>query len=278
MEVRTLAHTDLPTIVDCFIKAFADYFVKMPTEVKYFEQRWKAAMVSYEHSYGMFDGDALVGFVLHAVDTRFGKLTAFNDGTGVLPAYRNQRIVSAIYAVALPALQALGFELLSLEVIQQNHIAIKAYERVGFKKAKEYRCLRGTPQLLQPDETVQLEATTFDAIDWNKMPAQQYYAWEHQPNSLKGGNYHYYYLLRAGVRIGYFVITPTTGFLLQVECFKDTKAHWNAMLLGVSTLTGSVRINNIDTRQQEKLYYLEEHGLEDFIDQYVMEMPITPIP
>ena len=97
MIVKHLGHTDFNTIMACFLSAFENYFVKMPTDPKYYKQRWKAAKVNFNLSYGMFDNDKLVGFIINAIDERYGEYIAFNTGTGVIPEYRGQKIVKSIY-------------------------------------------------------------------------------------------------------------------------------------------------------------------------------------
>ena len=104
MIITHLGHTDFNVIMECFLSSFEGYFVKMPTDYNYYKQRWKAAGVNFELSYGMFDDDKLVGFIIHAIDERGGALTAFNTGTGVIPDYRGKRIVKSIYNYAIPEL------------------------------------------------------------------------------------------------------------------------------------------------------------------------------
>ncbi|PUZ24389.1 Ribosomal protein S18 acetylase RimI [Chitinophaga costaii] len=273
MEIRTLAHLPLSVLVDCFVQSFEGYSVKVSNSVEYYAARWKAAMVRLDCSYGMFDGELLVGFVLHAIDTRQGVRMAFNDGTGVLPAYRGRRIVQALYAQAIPALKAMGIALLSLEVIQQNEVALKAYTRVGFRIVKEYFCFKGV-LLARPDAAMRLEATTFHRMEWNTLPAQAWQAWEHQPESLEGGNFQYYYVWRKEERVGYFVVQPEYNYVAQVDCMHHSPVHWNALLMGVSQIANPVKVNNVDSRQPEKIHYLRRHGLQAYIHQYEMQMPL----
>ena len=74
MEVRHLGDMDFGTIMECFLVSFENYFVQMPTDHAYYKQRWKAAGVQYELSFGMFDGERLVGFILNAIDRRQDQL------------------------------------------------------------------------------------------------------------------------------------------------------------------------------------------------------------
>ena len=105
MTVKHLGDTDFDTIMACFLSAFDNYFVKMPTDYNYYRKRWKASKVDFNLSYGMFDNDQLVGFIIHAIGRRHGEYIAFNSGTGVIPAYRGKKIVKTIYEFAIPELK-----------------------------------------------------------------------------------------------------------------------------------------------------------------------------
>ena len=140
MVVRHLGDTDFKNIMECFLSAFENYFVKMPTDYNFYKERWKASGVNFNLSYGMFDNDKLVGFIINAIDERQGELTAYNSGTGVIPEYRGKRIVKTIYDFAIPDLMQNGITKCLLEVITENAKAIKSYEGIGFKICKYYKC------------------------------------------------------------------------------------------------------------------------------------------
>ena len=88
MIVKNLEKIEFDIIVDCFLKSFENYYVKLPTDKNYYKNRWRLAKVDYALSYGMFDDEKLVGFIISAIDKRNGEKIAFNTGTGVLPEYR----------------------------------------------------------------------------------------------------------------------------------------------------------------------------------------------
>jgi len=132
MIIKQLHTTSIHTIIDCFLLAFDQYFVEMPSDKVYYIERWKAAQVDFALSYGMFDDEKLVGFILHAIDKRFGVLTAYNAGTGVISEYRGKRIVKALYQFAIEDLKQNGIKKSTLEVITENEKAIKAYEGIGY--------------------------------------------------------------------------------------------------------------------------------------------------
>ena len=68
MEIRSLADTNLSDIVACLLEAFEGYFVKMPESIDYWEERFRGARVEYELSFGMFDQDRLVAFIMNGID------------------------------------------------------------------------------------------------------------------------------------------------------------------------------------------------------------------
>src|SRR5262245_8645782 len=114
MEIRTLTGTSHETLVSTFLRAFEGYFVQMPTDPAIWRDRWGSAPVDPARSYGAFNGEELVAFILHAIGTVNGVRTAYNSGTGVLPAYRGQHLIDTLYARAIPALREAGVAACSL--------------------------------------------------------------------------------------------------------------------------------------------------------------------
>jgi len=102
MKIKSLETTSLHEIVTCFSEAFADYIIKMPNDPVFWKERWRLARVRYDLSFGAFEGDQMVGFIMIGVDQDAGHLTAFNTGTGVIPAFRGRQIVDKIYEKAIP--------------------------------------------------------------------------------------------------------------------------------------------------------------------------------
>jgi ribosomal protein S18 acetylase RimI-like enzyme len=269
MIVRHLGHTDFNTIMACFLSAFENYFVKMPTDYNYYKQRWKAAKVNFELSYGMFDEDQLVGFIIHAVDERHGERIAFNTGTGVIPEYRGQKIVKSIYEYAIPDLKRNGITKSTLEVIIENKKAVKAYEGVGFKIYKNYKCFAG--ELLANENPVQLEEIPFHKVSWEGIPNQDTYSWDFHYKSLKDGNSSYYYVYNGTTLESFFSIKPD-GTINQLEVIHIEKGDWERLFLAVKSISKQVRIINVDDSLLAKLSAIENAGLKNTVNQYEMEL------
>lgn len=273
MLVKNLASTPFNDLIDCFLKAFEDYFVPMPTEVSYYQKRWNMAGVDFNLSFGMFDADKLIGFIIHAVDTRNGKKIAFNTGTGVIPEYRGQRIIQQIYDYAFPILKKQGFTHSSLEVICENERAIKAYENVGFRICKKYYCYSGTFSLEKNNSTV-LKQVVFSDIQWNYYNSNNYYCWDHQKETLQNSNYSYYQVFYHTNKIGFFVIDVKTGYLSQFETITNSDIEWYQLFQGIQEVNNTLKINNVTDHFKMKLKILNTLGLQNSINQYEMEKSI----
>ncbi|MEZ5003402.1 MAG: GNAT family N-acetyltransferase [Chitinophagales bacterium] len=275
MVVKSLEQTNIEQIIDCFLLSFENYFVRMPTDKSFYKQRWHAAQVNFELSFGMFDGDQLVGFILLIVDYRNGRKTAFNTGTGVIPEYRGQNIVATIYQKALGELKNNGITFSSLEVITKNIYAIRSYESIGYKICRYYKCFSGEIQLKKPT-SVTITAVDLKDVDWSNLPQQQYYSWDNQQASIQRNEKFQFYEVSANQTVvGYFILLSNSGYLAQLEVYFEDPMNWNHMFSGISKLSKKIMINNVDDRRIEKCQALLSVGLDNTIDQYEMEMDLS---
>jgi len=273
MIVKKLSKISLNEILDCFLLAFENYYVKMPTDRNYYKERWKSAKVDFNFSYGMFNKETLVGFVIHAIDKRDGVLTAFNTGTGVIPKYRGKRIVKLIYEYALKDLEKNGIEKSTLEVITKNEKAIRSYKNVGFEIYKKYKCFSGTIKI-ENSYPFELEKVNIENIAWEKLPNQQLYSWDNQKETILAGYYTFFQVLNNQEPESFFIIKSDTNYLAQFDLLKTKREGWNRLFSAVKQISNTIKINNVDERLKEKLDSLNVIGLENLVDQYEMELKI----
>ena len=273
MFVKNLSDTSFEIILDCFLKAFENYFVKMPTDKDYYKRRWQAAKVDFNCSYGMFDGEKLVGFIIHAIDKRNGKLTAFNTGTGVIPEYRGKGMVKSIYKHAFNDLAEKGIEKSVLEVITKNDIAVSLYKSIGFNICKTYKCFNGNISI---DEALQadLREVALPDVDWNGLPNQSFYSWDNQQESILNGDYRYFEVVHNEKPESFFVINPDQNYLAQFDLLTKENKGWQRLFTAIKKMSVFVKINNVDLRLKEKLDGLISVGLENTVDQFEMEINI----
>lgn len=270
MEIKNLEHTLLQDIVTALVESFSDYFVQMPNSISYWENRFRIARLDPTLSFGMFDGKNLAGFILIGVDSQEGHLTAFNTGTGVLPAYRGKGIVDKLYEYAIPQFKSRGINHCALEVIDVNNKAIKVYERIGFTKNKFYHCFKG--ELVSPQENVNLCKVDFNDIPLNKRSHLK--SWDHTDKAIQiAGSYTCFEVIKKESPIGYFVI-DTTGYIPQMNIYDSESQHWEVLLSGIAIVSPIVKINNVDARNEGLVTALLKRGLDNFINQYEMQMGI----
>ena len=269
MIVKPLSQVSFSVLMDCFLEAFQNYFVKMPTDHDYYRKRWEAALVNYDLSYGMFDGDELIGFIVHAVDYREGHLVAFNTGTGVIPAYRGKKIVKQIYDHAIPELTKHGITKCSLEVITENTIAINAYKRIGFEVVKYYRCFGG--DLKSQNQDFNLKSVNYSDMDWHTLPSQKLYSWDNNKNCLSRDNYKFFQVLEDNKPIAFFAINPDINYVAQLDVLVEGESNWKKLFEAIHSISETIRINNVDEVLQDKIKAIKSAGLNNSINQYEME-------
>ena len=269
MIVKNLSKIDFNELMICFLKAFENYHVKMPTDYSYYKERWRIANVRFDLSFGMFDNDVLVGFIINAIDKRNNKLVAFNTGTGVIPEYRGQRIVNAIYKFAIPVLKKEGVALCALEVIKENTIAIKLYQRIGFKITKIYKCYGGEINIGKTND-YELKQVNRDAFDYN-LTNQNVYSWDNHINVIRKGNYEYYQIIKNKTVESYFIINPQNGYIAQFDVLNETPQNWLCLFSAIKSVSRTIKINNVDQKLDSKIKSLNHFGLNNTVDQFEME-------
>jgi len=276
MVVGHLGNTSFDVLMTCFLKSFENYYVTMPQDPTYYQKRWEAANVDYRLSYGMFENDQLVGFILHGIDQRWGEKIAYNTGTGVLPEFRGRRIVKAIYETCLPELRDHQIRKATLEVIKKNHRAIKSYESIGFAICRDYKCFKGE---ILADAAFEgsLREVTYTEVDWEALPHQKNYSWDSHKNSIQGGNYRFFIIEKDGVQASYFIINWASGYIAQLGCFIESEYHWALLFAGIKKVSSQVTINNVDERLTKKIEHIERAGLINTVDQYEMELALQEL-
>jgi len=273
MQVNNFEPSCFNEIIDCFLASFEGYFVTMPTDKNSYKERWKAAKLDYHLSYGMYDGELLVGFILHAVDTRNNEKIAYNTGTGVLPAYRGKRIVKDIYTVALAELKRNGITKSTLEVIKENDKAIKSYESVGFTICKDYKCFSGKLPT-HSNKGITTKEIPMHKVDWAQLPNQSFYSWDNQKESILEGKYSFFQVEMNTTPLAYFIKHTSSNYIAQCDVLSPN-VDWNLLFEGMQQVSETMRINNVDERHSEKINAFNKIGLQNSIDQFEMELLLS---
>ncbi|MDR2893870.1 MAG: GNAT family N-acetyltransferase [Alistipes sp.] len=148
MKIESLSATPFEVLARAFGAAFSDYEVQIdPAELRAMLRRRGfdpslsfAAFDEAEHK------GVIAGFTLNGIGTFNGRATAYDTGTGTLPAYRGEGLASRIFTASLPLLRRAGVEHYILEVLQHNEAAISLYRRLGFRVRREFNYFRATAE------------------------------------------------------------------------------------------------------------------------------------
>ncbi|MEM9649228.1 MAG: N-acetyltransferase, partial [Bacteroidota bacterium] len=110
-----------------------------------------------------------------------------------------------------------------------------------------------------------------DFFDWIEIN-QNVYSWDNNIETLKQGNFEFYVVFNGEALAAYFIINPQTNYLAQFDVFENNSRNWERLFSAIGQVSSTIRINNVDTLQTDKLFYLVHFGLKNTIDQYQMEL------
>jgi len=269
MQIKNLSTTNINQIVACLSDSFSEYAVKMPSDPHFWAKRWKSARVDYALSFGVFDKDKLVAFIINGIDEHEGKRTAFNTGTGVIKSHRGQQLVDKMYAAATPHFKEQGIKKWMLEVLCNNKRAIRVYQRIGFKITRTLKCFKGNLNISNPEITVK-------PIDFNDRPIKEnpnhhFYSWDNRDEAIFTSDDYKTYLVydKSEKYIGYFCIIPERDYLVQYETDIN---NFPSLLAAISSVNSFIKVNNVDSRRVLIVDHLLNAGMENTVDQFEMEV------
>lgn len=273
MNLQNLKDVSREEAIAAFLAAFSNYFVPLPQDISYWKTRFLTARVDWRLSFGMFDGNRLVGFIFNGIGKHSGKLTAYNTGTGVLENWRGRKIVDQLYAAALPELQKEGIEKCLLEVICENKRAIKVYERIGFKIVRELKSFSGKLDISSKE---QLEKSSLDELVNLNLSKPEHYSWDNSMASIRAAAVEprVFLLRNPSEEIdGYFVIDDA-GNLLQLE---SASKNYERLLNAVSQIHSEIKIKNVPAERIGLIKELQKRKFANPVNQYEMELLIEPV-
>ncbi|MFK7807906.1 MAG: GNAT family N-acetyltransferase [Saprospiraceae bacterium] len=137
IHFANLQKTSLAAIHNAFNDAFSNYQISFELSLEQLTYMLERRGCDLKLSYGAFDGDLLVGFILNGIGTWNKLQTAYDTGTGLRPAYQGKGIAKRLFDFAVADLKENNIQQYLLEVIQTNIAAFSLYQKKGFKVTRE---------------------------------------------------------------------------------------------------------------------------------------------
>ncbi|WP_179281013.1 N-acetyltransferase [Paenibacillus sp. XY044] len=141
--MRRMSEFSPVELTDLWNEGFKGYSVPITMSMDMLLKRSVDQGLSLAHSIvGCVDG-VPVGFVMNGLRMNDGVKTAWNGGTGIIPAFRGKGIGKLLIQASLELYKAEGAEVALLEALSDNKPAISLYERMGYEVIDElyfYEC------------------------------------------------------------------------------------------------------------------------------------------
>jgi ribosomal protein S18 acetylase RimI-like enzyme len=269
-DLRPLSERDFEIVHAAMLDAFADYPIPMQPSLAAFDLMVRRRGVVWPLSLGAFADGELVGYTLTA---RTGT-QAYDVMTGIRASAQNRGLVAQLFAELWPRLRAEGIEQLQLEVITANERAVRAYERLGFVRARRLICFKWPEPIVElalPEGVTITETTTLDWPTWTPWWGCEP-AWPSGSASVERSEPRV--VLEARVE-GHVcgVVIACGNDLLQIAIAPDQRRRGIARaLLGEVQRRnpGLLRVLNVDARAEALLAGLDRTGAQPFIEQWEM--------
>lgn len=269
-EVITLENMNVATIYQVFEDAFSNYFVRFEKRPEVHIQRWLSAGVDFSLSYGVKIDGKLVAFILHAPREDF----VMNLATGVRHEFQGQGLTTLMYERIKSDLPAKGIRRMQLEVIRENHPAIRVYEKVGFRTKRKLLSWKGELGQLLPHHLpyeVKKIAFTHEHALLSHYPI----AFEQDISVIliRSEMLELHELREEGKLVAFAVWDPWQMNLVQLE---GKNPELVAGLLSQMKLSGEyIGMINVDEKNLIVNGALKSAGLVNYLSQYEMEMTFS---
>lgn len=276
IRFQNLASISLQQIAAAFEQAFADYPVPIRMTVQQLQDKIQTEDIQLALSVGAFDGSQLIGFVLTGI-RMIGELkSAYNAGTGVLPAFRGHQLTRSMYVLLLQWCAENNIEEHRLEVLCNNQRAIRVYQHIGFRPTRKLVCYKGfvTPMLKDGTWRIRQEQISDWALHESIDDIEP--AWQNSFASVQNCNHHWIALSAWDQqRLGSIVFLPATGRIkwLLVNQSARRKGIATQLLQEAAALCSSLEMSviNIDELDDGMHQFLSSVGWKAYATQWEMK-------
>ena len=275
ISYRLLSRADFTPLYECFLEAFVDYQVDMRMSQEQFQQRILRDGARLEISAGAFDGNRMIGFYINAWGMWLEKLTAYDAGTGVIPAYRGKGVGKELFAFMAPKLKEASCSQYLLEVLTTNEPAISLYRRLGFTETRRLAVFRRSePVQASGDAAV---VRRIEKPDWELFKSfwDGYPSWQNSSDAVdRIAPDRVVVCAYVDARcVGYGIVFKPAASLMQlaVATAYRRKRVGSRILSALQDEVGeSLKVNNVDRQLKGTMAFFEANGFKLVLEQYEM--------
>ncbi len=284
MTFKSLENISIEKIGATLNDAFSQYFVKIDFTNLMLQEKFLEEDFNPKYSVGAFDGEELVGVILHGFRIVNGEKWIYNMGTGVRFSHRGQQLTKKMYEYVIPNLKNEGIFNVKLEVIQGNDSAIRTYKAVGFKAHCFYVCYklseesRGISHLLFIGKQSIGDIETVNPIEINKMLDMEP-SWSNNMTAIQNNNAglrNIGYLLNDKL-IGYACLNANSGRIKLLVVHPDYREQGiGKQILNYLKLNTDkpLSVINIDEKGENASRFLKNNGFIPTVKQFELRMKL----
>jgi ribosomal protein S18 acetylase RimI-like enzyme len=240
-----------------------------------FEQRVKRDGVELELSAGAFDNERMIGFYMNGRGMWHGQATAYDAGTGVVPAYRRSGVAIQLFDFISPRLKERGIKQYLLEVITSNERAVALYRKLGFEETRTLAALRSNEAVKTAGDVEGVSIRQMDEPDWGVFCAY----WDGEPswqNSMDAVERirNQCEIVGAFVDekcVGYGIVFKHSGILMHLAVAQEFRRRGIGRRI-LAALSGEkvLKTNNVDEKLRGTLEFYKACGFELILRQFEM--------
>lgn len=273
---QTLEGLPAEIVYQTFMDAFSDYHVKIEMTAQEFDRANIRRGYSPEYSAAAFFEGRCVGILMKGLRLSDGQLTAYDMGTGVIPAFRQSGVTTRMMNFVREKMDAGNVTQYVLEVIQDNEPALNFYRKQKFEIAREFCGYRASrlnfssknnhrvERIRQPDWTL------FRSF-WDFAPS-----WQNSEDSVNaiGDHFRYYAAFDHAEIAGYLIADVQSGEIVQFAVRKDVRNKGFGTELfraaGREIQSEYSSILNVEAGKTETQIFLASLGFVCTLRQYEM--------
>lgn len=276
MHFSTLEHTPISDITACMNAAFAEYEISIQWTDESLQQKMRIEDIDLSLSVGAFDNGTLAGVILMGADDNNRRV--WDGGTGVIPAYRGQKLTEQMFEYVLPILRQSGAKLMLLEVLENNKGAYKTYERLGFQPTRLLHAYKGN---IIPGKKGSYEIETVPRYDADELLGLGDWqpAWQQMNQRIanRGASVTTICIRKQGRIAAYAHYDEAAMRVHQFGVARQFRRKGMATTLFSHIANGKPEpflIINIDAGSENTNAFLQAVGLKNHISQYEMKMEL----